>query len=67
MEGFDLQKYQGRLYEQKFYDWTQLNEVYYTSLDIKLTVDGTGWIDDVGVKGPTPKAARLPWGKSPVA
>jgi hypothetical protein len=27
MEGFDLQKYQGRWYEQKFHDWTQFKEV----------------------------------------
>ncbi len=27
MEGFDLEKYQGRWYEQKFHDWTQFKEV----------------------------------------
>jgi lipocalin len=23
MDGFDLEKYQGKWYEQKFHDWTQ--------------------------------------------
>lgn len=27
MDGFDLNKYQGRWYEQKFHDWTQFKEV----------------------------------------
>ena len=39
MNGFDLEKYQGKWYEQKFHDWTQFKEVYDTTLDIKLTSD----------------------------
>jgi len=67
MDGFDLEKYQGKWYEQKFHDWTQFKEVYDTTLDIKLTSDGKGWIDDFGVKGPAPDSAKLSWDKSPVA
>ena len=67
MNNFDLEKYQGKWYEHKFHDWTQFKEVYDTTLDIKLTPDGKGWIDDFGVKGPAPKAAPLSWDKSPVA
>eukprot|EP00558_Chaetoceros_sp_UNC1202_P009755 CAMPEP_0197249620 /NCGR_PEP_ID=MMETSP1429-20130617/48320_1 /TAXON_ID=49237 /ORGANISM="Chaetoceros sp., Strain UNC1202" /LENGTH=415 /DNA_ID=CAMNT_0042711203 /DNA_START=111 /DNA_END=1358 /DNA_ORIENTATION=+ len=67
MNDFDLEKYQGLWYEQKFHDWTQFKEVYDTSLGIKLTADGKGWIDDFAVKGPAPDAARLSWDKSPVA
>eukprot|EP00546_Thalassionema_frauenfeldii_P022273 CAMPEP_0178907592 /NCGR_PEP_ID=MMETSP0786-20121207/7455_1 /TAXON_ID=186022 /ORGANISM="Thalassionema frauenfeldii, Strain CCMP 1798" /LENGTH=964 /DNA_ID=CAMNT_0020579405 /DNA_START=231 /DNA_END=3125 /DNA_ORIENTATION=+ len=67
MENFDLQKYQGLWYEQKFHDWTQFKEVYDTTLDIKLTADGEGWIDDFAVKGPSEKSAPLSWDKSPVA
>jgi len=67
MNDFDLQKYQGKWYEQKFHDWTQFKEVYDTTLDIKLTQDGLGWIDDFAVKGPAPKAAVKSWDKSPVA
>lgn len=65
MDGFDLQKYQGLWYEQKFHDWTQFKEVYDTTLDIKLTPEG--WIDDFGVRGPAEAAAPLSWDKSPVA
>ena len=36
MNGFDLNKYQGKWYEQKFHDWTQFKEVYDTTLDIKV-------------------------------
>jgi hypothetical protein len=39
MDNFDLEKYQGKWYEQKFHDWTQFKEVYDTTLDIKLTTD----------------------------
>ena len=39
MDGFDLEKYQGKWYEQKFHDWTQFKEIYDTTLDIKLTPD----------------------------
>ena len=67
MNNFDLEKYQGKWYEHKFHDWTQFKEVYDTTLDIKLTPDGKGWIDDFAVKGPAPKAAPLSWDKSPVA
>jgi len=67
MNDFDLQKYQGKWYEHKFHDWTQFKEVYDTTLDIKLTEDGKGWIDDFAVKGPSPNAAKLSWDKSPVA
>ena len=66
MDGFDLNKYQGLWYEQKFHDWTQFKEVYDTSLGIKLTEGGKGWIDDFAVKGPAPDAAPLSWDKSPV-
>jgi len=67
MDNFDLEKYQGLWYEHKFHDWTQFKEVYDTTLDIKLTEDGKGWIDDFAVKGPAPDAAPLSWDKSPVA
>jgi hypothetical protein len=36
MNDFDLEKYQGLWYEQKFHDWTQFKEVYDTTLDIKV-------------------------------
>ena len=36
MDNFDLQKYQGLWFEQKFHDWTQFKEVYDTTLDIKV-------------------------------
>jgi len=67
MKDFDITKYQGKWYEHKFHDWTQFKEVYDTTLDIKLTPDGKGWIDDFAVKGPAPNAAKLSWDKSPVA
>ncbi|KAL3925137.1 MAG: hypothetical protein SGILL_000609 [Bacillariaceae sp.] len=67
MNDFNLEKYQGLWYEQKFHDWTQFKEVYDTTLGIKLTDGGQGWIDDFAVKGPAPDAAPLSWDKSPVA
>mmetsp|Transcript_52 Transcript_52/g.247 ORF Transcript_52/g.247 Transcript_52/m.247 type:complete len:999 (+) Transcript_52:77-3073(+) len=67
MENFDLEKYQGLWYEQKFHDWTQFKEVYDTTLGIKLTDGGLGWVDDFAVKGPAPDSAKLSWDKSPVA
>jgi len=67
MDNFDLEKFQGKWYEQKFHDWTQFKEVYDTTLDIKLTSDKKGWIDDFGVRGPAPDSAKLSWDKSPVA
>ena len=66
MDDFDLKKYQGLWYEHKFHDWTQFKEVYDTSLGIKLTEGGNGWIDDFAVKGPAPDSAPLSWDKSPV-
>ena len=67
MNDFDLKKYQGLWYEIKFHDWTQFKEVYDTTLDIKLTENGQGWVDDFAVRGPAPEAALLSWDKSPVA
>lgn len=67
MDNFDIAKYQGKWYEQKFHDWTQFKEVYDTTLAIKLTEGGKGWVDDFGVRGPAPNAAKLSWDKSPVA
>ena len=67
MDNFELKKFEGLWYEHKFHDYTQFKEVYDTTLDIKLTQDGKGWIDDFGVKGPAPDAAPLSWDKSPVA
>jgi len=66
MDDFDLEKYQGLWYEHKFHDWTQFKEVYDTTLGIKLTDGGKGWIDDFAVKGPAPDSAPLSWDKSPV-
>lgn len=39
MDDFDLKKYQGLWYEQKFHDWTQFKEVYDTTLDIKVSMN----------------------------
>jgi hypothetical protein len=36
MDNFDINKYQGLWYEQKFHDWTQFKEVYDTTLGIKV-------------------------------
>ena len=36
MDDFDISKYQGLWYEQKFHDWTQFKEVYDTTLGIKV-------------------------------
>jgi hypothetical protein len=38
MDNFDLKKYQGLWYEQKFHDWTQFKEVYDTTLGIKVRI-----------------------------
>jgi len=67
MDGFDITKYDGRWYEHAFHDWTQFSEVYDTTFDIELSDDGTRWLDDFGVRGPSPKAAPVSWDKSPVA
>lgn len=37
MNDFNLKKYQGKWYEQKFHDWTQFKEVYDTTLSIKVS------------------------------
>ena len=37
-----------------------------TTLKIKLTDGGTGWVDDFAVKGPAPDAVKLSSDKSPV-
>lgn len=42
MDNFDLKKYQGLWYEQKFHDWTQFKEVYDTTLDIKVSLRERG-------------------------
>jgi hypothetical protein len=67
MDNFDLEKYQGLWYEQKFHDWTQFKEVYDTTLNIRLTENGRAWVDDFAVKGPAPDAAPKSWQASPVA
>ena len=41
MDNFDIQKYEGKWYEQKFHDWTQFKEVYDTTLDIKVSFVNT--------------------------
>ena len=66
MNNFDLNKYQGLWYEHKFHDWTQFKEVCDTTLKIKLTDGGTGWVDDFAVKGPAPDAVKLSSDKCPV-
>lgn len=38
MNDFNLEKYQGLWYEQKFHDWTQFKEVYDTTLGIKVGI-----------------------------
>lgn len=67
MDSFDIKKYDGRWYEHAFHDWTQFSEVYDTTFDVELSADGTRWLDDFGVRGPSPKAAPISWDKSPVA
>ena len=67
MEGFDVEKYQGRWYENAFHDWTQFTEVYDTTLDIELNGAKTKWLDDFGLKGPAPRGSPRSWDKSPVA
>lgn len=42
-------------------------QVYDTTLDITLADDQTKWLDDFGLKGPSPDGNRLSWDKSPVA
>ena len=67
MDDFNLEKYEGKWYEHEFHDWTQFKEVYDTSLDIKLTNGGREWVDDFGLRGPSPKSNPRSWDKSPVA
>ena len=57
MAGFDVSKYDGLWYEHAFHDWTQFAEVYDTTFDIELSKDGSRWLDDFGVRGPSPAAA----------
>ena len=57
MDKFDVSKYQGRWYEIGFHDYTQFTEVYDTSLDIELNADGSRWLDDFGLKGPSPASS----------
>ena len=57
MDKFDVSKYQGRGYEIGFHDYTQFTEVYDTSLDIELNADGSRWLDDFGLKGPSPASS----------
>lgn len=67
VKGLDLEKYQGKWYEHGFHDWTQFTETYDTSLDIQLNADKTRWLDDFGLKGPSPQKSPLAYDKSPVA
>ena len=67
MADFDVTKYTGRWYEHAFHDYTQFSDVYDTTLDIELSADGTRWLDDFALRGPSPKAAPASWEKSPVA
>jgi hypothetical protein len=67
MDDFDVKKYTGRWYEHAFHDYTQFSDVYDTTLDIELSPDGTRWLDDFALRGPSPKAAPASWEKSPVA
>jgi hypothetical protein len=62
MADFDVKKYTGRWYEHAFHDYTQFSDVYDTTLDIELSADGTRWLDDFALRGPSPKAhpAALP-------
>jgi len=59
MANFDVERYQGRWYENAFHDWTQFTEVYDTTLDIELNADKTKWLDDFGLKGPAPRGSPL--------
>ena len=67
MSSFDARKYTGKWYEHGFHDWTQFSDVYDTTLEIELSKDGSRWLDDFALRGPSPKAAPLSWDKSPVA
>jgi len=67
MDDFDVSKYTGRWYEHAFHDYTQFSDVYDTTLDIELSKDGSRWLDDFALRGPSPKAAPVSWDKSPVA
>jgi hypothetical protein len=64
---FDIQKYQGKWYWHKVHDWTQFKQVYSTTLDIQLTPDKKGYINSLGIKGPSPNSSPLSWDKSPLA
>lgn len=43
MDNFDIEKYQGLWYEQKFHDWTQFKEVYDTTLGIQVRLACGYW------------------------
>ena len=43
------------------------HQVYDTTLDIELSGDRTKWLDDFGLKGPSPVPNPRSWDKSPVA
>ena len=60
MADFDVKKYTGRWYEHAFHDYTQFSDVYDTTLDIELSADGTRWLDDFALRGPSPKARPRP-------
>uniref|UniRef100_A0A7S1J7N7 Uncharacterized protein n=1 Tax=Eutreptiella gymnastica TaxID=73025 RepID=A0A7S1J7N7_9EUGL len=62
-----MTRYQGRSYEVAFHDYTQFSEVYDTTFDIELTKDGQRWLDDFGLKGPSPRNNPVSWDRSPVA
>jgi hypothetical protein len=64
---FDLQKYQGRWYWHKVHDWTQFKQMYDTTLDVQLTPDKKGYVNSLGIKGPSPNSSPLSWDKSPLA
>ena len=64
VRNFDYSKYQGRWYWHKVHDWTQFDEMYDTSLDIRLT--DNGYINTLFLKGPSPVTIPLSWDKSPL-
>ena len=50
MNDFNLEKYQGLWYEQKFHDWTQFKEVYDTTLDIKVRIVRNRAVVSIGTR-----------------
>ena len=57
MDGFGLEKYQGKWYEQKFHNWTQLKD---------STTRPSTSSSPPTVKGPALDSAKLLWDKIPV-